>query len=330
MPGGMGGGGMDNLMSQMQKLQEEMAAAQAALETEEITVTAGGGTITVVVTGDQKIKAITIKQEVVDPDDVEMLQDLVLAAVNEALDKSRALQEERMGGLTGGLNLPPGSEASNSRNENVCNQLPSRLQPNRSVLQAAGHRPQNGEPLDLFPVAQRRSHRHATWPKRWRNSRPRRSFAASAITSPTTTPAPSAPAASATTASSASSKSRWTCRPSSARAPFTASTMCCTGPSHPWKAAAPTTSKSPSCSSASNQGNPAPDAAAEKRSRCKEILLATNPNLEGDATAMYIARLVKPLGVRVTRLAHGLPVGGDLEYADDITLSRALAGRSDL
>jgi recombination protein RecR len=62
----------------------------------------------------------------------------------------------------------------------------------------------------------------------------------------------------------------------------------------------------------------------------KEILLATNPNLEGDATAMYIARLVKPLGIRVTRLAHGLPVGGDLEYADDITLGRALAGRSEL
>ena len=107
MPGTMGGG-MGNLMSQMQKLQEDMAAAQAALETEEVTVTAGGGAITVVATGDQKIKPITIKQEVVDPDDVEMLQDLVLAAVNEALDKSRALQEERMGGLTGGLNLPPG------------------------------------------------------------------------------------------------------------------------------------------------------------------------------------------------------------------------------
>jgi len=78
-----------------------------------------------------------------------------------------------------------------------------------------------------------------------------------------------------------------------------------------------------------HQGNPAPDGAAEAIP-VKEILLATNPNLEGDATAMYIARLVKPLGVRVTRLAHGLPVGGDLEYADDITLSRALAGRNDL
>ena len=77
------------------------------------------------------------------------------------------------------------------------------------------------------------------------------------------------------------------------------------------------------------QGNPAPDGVGEAIP-VKELLLATNPNLEGDATAMYIARLIKPLRVSVTRLAHGLPVGRDQEYADDITLSRALAGRSDL
>jgi recombination protein RecR len=62
----------------------------------------------------------------------------------------------------------------------------------------------------------------------------------------------------------------------------------------------------------------------------EEILMATNPNLEGEATAMYIARLVKPLGVRVTRLARGLPMGGDLEYADEVTLGRALSGRSEM
>ncbi len=62
----------------------------------------------------------------------------------------------------------------------------------------------------------------------------------------------------------------------------------------------------------------------------QEVILATNPNLEGDATAMYLMRLIQPLGVTVTRLARGLPVGGDLEYADEITLSNALAGRSRL
>jgi recombination protein RecR len=58
-----------------------------------------------------------------------------------------------------------------------------------------------------------------------------------------------------------------------------------------------------------------------------EVILATNPNIEGEATAMYLAKLLKPLGVRVTRLASGLPVGGDLEYADEVTLGRALEGR---
>ena len=62
----------------------------------------------------------------------------------------------------------------------------------------------------------------------------------------------------------------------------------------------------------------------------RELLGATNPNLEGEATAMYIARLIKPLGVRVTRLARGLPTGGDLEYADEMTLSNALAGRLEM
>ena len=67
-----------------------------------------------------------------------------------------------------------------------------------------------------------------------------------------------------------------------------------------------------------------------KEHRVKEIILATNPNVEGEATAMYISRLMKSLGVKVTRIAHGLPVGGDLEYADEVTLARALEGRREI
>lgn len=62
----------------------------------------------------------------------------------------------------------------------------------------------------------------------------------------------------------------------------------------------------------------------------QEIILATNPNIEGEATAMYISRLLKPAGIKVTRIAHGLPVGGDLEYADEVTLSKALEGRREV
>jgi recombination protein RecR len=66
------------------------------------------------------------------------------------------------------------------------------------------------------------------------------------------------------------------------------------------------------------------------RTGITEVILATNPNVEGEATSMYIQRLISPLGIRVTRLARGLPFGGDLEYADDVTLSRALEGRQEM
>jgi recombination protein RecR len=62
----------------------------------------------------------------------------------------------------------------------------------------------------------------------------------------------------------------------------------------------------------------------------REIILATNPNIEGETTAMYLSKLITPLGIRVTRLAYGVPVGADLEYADEVTLLRALDGRRDL
>ena len=62
----------------------------------------------------------------------------------------------------------------------------------------------------------------------------------------------------------------------------------------------------------------------------KEVILATNPRVEGEATAMYISKLIKPLGIKATRIAHGIPVGGDLEYTDEVTLTRALEGRVEL
>ena len=66
------------------------------------------------------------------------------------------------------------------------------------------------------------------------------------------------------------------------------------------------------------------------REDVQEVILATNPDIEGEATAAYIARLLKPMGIRVTRIAHGLPVGGDLEYTDEVTLSKAIEGRREM
>jgi len=103
---GMGGGNMNNLMKQAQKLQKQMEDMQKDLENKEFEASAGGGAVTVKVTGKKQIVDIQIKPEVVDPDDVEMLQDLVLLACNEALKKAEEETAGEMGKLTGGMNLP--------------------------------------------------------------------------------------------------------------------------------------------------------------------------------------------------------------------------------
>ncbi|WP_110926110.1 YbaB/EbfC family nucleoid-associated protein [Bacillus massiliglaciei] len=104
MRGGMGN--MQNMMKQMQKMQKKMAEAQEELGEKKIEGTAGGGMVTVVVTGHKEIVEVNIKEEVVDPEDVEMLQDLVLAATNDALKKADELTNQTMGQFTKGMNLP--------------------------------------------------------------------------------------------------------------------------------------------------------------------------------------------------------------------------------
>jgi DNA-binding YbaB/EbfC family protein len=94
---------MQQLLKQAQKLQQDMMAAQDSLKDEVVSASAGGGMVTVEVTGDLHIKSITIDPQAVDPDDVELLQDMVLAAVNEALRAAQELAASKLGGLTGGL-----------------------------------------------------------------------------------------------------------------------------------------------------------------------------------------------------------------------------------
>lgn len=105
---GFGGGGNlgKMLMKQMEDMQRKMERMQAELGEERIEATAGGGMVTAVANGMGELREVRIKPEVVDPDDVDMLQDLVLAAVNEALTRANSRREERMGEITGGLNLP--------------------------------------------------------------------------------------------------------------------------------------------------------------------------------------------------------------------------------
>ncbi|WP_018131370.1 YbaB/EbfC family nucleoid-associated protein [Effusibacillus pohliae] len=97
---------MNQLMKQAKKMQEELMKAQAALGEKTVEGSAGGGAVTVVVTGHKLVQSVTIKPEVVDPDDVEMLQDLVLAAVNDAMKKADEMTQKELGHFTKGFNLP--------------------------------------------------------------------------------------------------------------------------------------------------------------------------------------------------------------------------------
>ena len=99
------GGGMQNMMQQAQRMQANIARVQEELEEKEVEASAGGGGVSAVVSGKKVLKNLTIAQEVVDPDDIEMLQDLIIAAVNEAMAKADQLSEEEMAKVTGGMNL---------------------------------------------------------------------------------------------------------------------------------------------------------------------------------------------------------------------------------
>jgi hypothetical protein len=99
---------MQQMMKQVQKMQADMAKAQEALKDETVEATVGGGMVTVEVTGEVVVKSITIDPEAVDPDDVEMLSDMVLAAVNEGIRKAQELAADRLGAATGGLGGPGG------------------------------------------------------------------------------------------------------------------------------------------------------------------------------------------------------------------------------
>ena len=103
----MGGGGMNmgSMLAKAQQMQADMAAAQAEVEQTEVEASAGGGVVTVRANGAKKILSVKISPEAADPDDIEMLEDLVMAAVNEALSKAEEMMQQKMSGITGGMNL---------------------------------------------------------------------------------------------------------------------------------------------------------------------------------------------------------------------------------
>jgi DNA-binding YbaB/EbfC family protein len=93
------------MMAQIQEMQQQMAAQQAALQDETVTVTAGGGAISIVITGHQRVQSIEIDPEILNPDDIEMLQDMLVAGINAAIEQSQSMAAQKMEGITGGLDI---------------------------------------------------------------------------------------------------------------------------------------------------------------------------------------------------------------------------------
>ena len=274
MPGGMNQAAM---MKQAQKMQQEMLRMQAEQEAKTFTAASGGGMVTATVNGKHEVVGIEIKPEAVDPDDVEMLQDMVIAAVNEAMRAADADQFAKLPGIGGKtaqrlafhvLSLPmeDAEEFSNAILEAkkqvhtcpVCQNLTDReVCPicdddtrDKGVICVVA------EPKDVIAMERSREFRGVY-------------HVLHGVISPL------------------------------------------------------------------NHVTQDDIRIKELLRRVaggevREVIMATNPDTEGEATAMYISRLLRPMEVKVTRLAYGVPVGSQLEYADEVTLSRALEGRQEM
>ena len=285
----MGGRNQMQMMKQAQKMQENLMKMQEELQAKEYEATAGGGVIKAVCGGDRELKSITIDPEAVDPEDVEMLQDMIVAAVNEAMRKAvlmrafpAALERltEQFARLPGigmksaqrlafyVLSLPKEDadsfaqaivDAKNSvRLCPVCQNLTDQelcgvcADPERdhSLICVVA------EPKDVIAMERAREY-HGVY------------HVLHGVISPL---------------------------------------------SH----VGPDDLRIRELISRVSQGG------------VREVIMATNPDTEGEATAMYLSRLLRPMDVKVTRLAYGIPVGSQLEYADEVTLLRALEGRQEI
>ena len=252
---GKGMGNMAGMMKKVQKMQADMKKMQEELKTRTVEASVGGGAVTVVMNGEKIIESLKLNPTAVDPEDVEMLEDLVMAAVNEASKKVDDLLAQEMGKVTGGLNLPAKGA---TRHCSICFNLSAQdpcefcSNPNRdhtTIMVVETSRDviaieRSGDYKGLYHVLE------------------------------------------------------------GALSPM--------------------------------EGIGADDIRVKEliaRLRdgvVQEVILATDPDVEGEATALYLARLLSPSGIKVTRIARGVPVGGDIEYADELTLGGAVVNRQEM
>lgn len=305
-------GNMNNLMKQAQKMQRQMEENQKALEEKEFTATAGGGAVEVTISGKREVTKVKLDEEVVDPDDIEMLEDLIVAATNEALRK--------VGG---------GIRSSNVKTD----RRPWRPWRRPSVLMEyySTHINKLIEQLSHLPgigpkSAQRLAFHIMNMPKDQVGQ------LASSITEArekvcycknccTLTDQELCPICSNPKRDSGTIMVVENTRDLAAYE----KTGKYDGVYHVLHGAI-----SPMLGIGPDDIRLRELMQRLQKDDIKEVIIATNSSLEGETTAMYISKLIKPTGIKVTRIASGVPVGGDLEYIDEVTLLRALEGRVQL
>ena len=278
--------GFGNIMKEAQKLQAQMEQLQAEAGNKKVEATAGGGMVTVEANGRQEIVSIKIDREVINPDDAQMLEDLVIAACNEALRKSRELVQS-VARLIEALQRLPGIGPKTAQRlsffllkrpvDEVAALAESLTQLKALIIHCSV----------CFNVTQEDPCRICRDPQR-------------DVRSLCIVEEPNDLLALEKTGG------------------FRGRYHVLLGALSPLDGIGPEDLKVRELLSRLEAAS------------VEEIILATNPSVEGEATAIYLAKLLKPFAPKITRLARGLPVGGDLEYADEVTLAKALEGRRDM
>ena len=303
-PGGMPGN-MNNLMKQAQKMQRQMEETTKELEAKEYTASSGGGAVTVTVSGKKEVTAVKIAPEAVDPDDVEMLEDMIMAAVNEAFRQMEEESSSAMAKLTGGLGVLIMDYYSNqitklieelSRLPGIGAKSAQRLafhiinMPKEQVERLSGIMVNAREQVryckecftltdqELCPICSSKKRDHQT---------------IMVVENPRDLAA------------------------YEKTGKYEGVYHVLHGAISPMLGIGPGEIK-------------LKELMQRLQGDIKEVIIATNSSLEGETTAMYISKLIKPIGITVSRIASGVPVGGDLEYIDEVTLLRALEGRVQL
>ncbi len=302
--------GFGNIMKEAQKLQAQMEQLQAEAAKKTVEATAGGGMVTVVANGKQEIVSIKIDREVINPEDAQMLEDLVLAASNEALRKSQ--------GDGPGRDEQDHGRAQDSRSRDVMAYYPEPVARLIDALQRLpGIGPKTAQRLTFF-LLKRPAPEVAALGEALTQLKQRIVHCSVCFNVTELDPC--------RICEDPQRDQRTLCvveEPNDLLAlertgEFRGRYHVLLGALSPLDGIGPEDLRVREL------------LVRLEHDQVEEVILATNPSVEGEATAIYLAKLLKPLGMRITRIARGLPVGGDLEYADEVTLSKAMEGRREM